>query len=131
MENELRAAVHRINEGTVLGNALEALIGAIYLDMGYTTAKQVVMGLLQKHLNFEELLHQEGNHKSRLIEWSQREQKKISFVVNDRKNLPEEERFEAQVMIDEIAFGKGMGRSKKIAEQKASQATFEMLNLEA
>ncbi len=66
------------------GNALEALIGAIYLDQGYRVAKRFVYEqLILKHLNFDVVVQQEVNFKSKLIEWCQKHKYTINFEITD------------------------------------------------
>ncbi len=62
-----RNLAHNTN---IYGDALEALIGAIYLDQGYRVAKKFVYEtLIKEHLNIEKVLKSEVDFKSRLIEW--------------------------------------------------------------
>lgn len=66
------------------GNALEALIGAIYLDQGYRKAKSFVYErLIVERLNMDSVVHKEGNYKSRLIEWGQKNKIGITFELLD------------------------------------------------
>lgn len=62
------------------GNALEALIGAIYLDQGYEVCYNFIQNvLIKKHVNLETIARKEVNFKSSLIEWSQKNKLEISF----------------------------------------------------
>ncbi|WP_410492648.1 ribonuclease III [Dysgonomonas sp. ZJ279] len=105
------------------GNALEALIGAIYLDQGYRMAKQFVYErLIQQFLNIDTVAESEGNFKSRLIEWSQKEKIAVSFDLVDsfvdENNTPI---FKTVVRILHETVGEGTGYSKKESQQKAAQ----------
>lgn len=108
------------------GNALEALIGAIYLDQGYRAAKRFVLErLIQQHLNIETVAEQEANFKSRLIEWSQKQKISVSFNLVDSfvdtSNTPI---FKTAVIILGEQAGIGTGYSKKESQQKAAKEAF-------
>ncbi len=116
----------RIN---ILGNAFEALIGAIYLDKGYRRTKRFVTGkILQKHLNVERLARKESDFKSRIIEWAQRNKQDISFINHEETRPGSNETFfSSQVMLVDRELGKGTGHSKKDAEQKAAEEALSVI----
>ena len=69
-----------LRNNSIMGDALEAMIGAIYLDKGFErTQKFILVQLLNNHIDVEELLKQEVNFKSRLIEWVQKERKTLQI----------------------------------------------------
>lgn len=112
----------------VLGNCMEAFVGAVYLDFGYAKTKQIIdKRILQKYLNFDELLRKDENFKSKLVEWGQHEKKTVEFATDE---VQKEARpyFHSQVLINEELFGKGEGASKKQSEQIAAQRALEQLN---
>ena len=114
----------------ILGNTLEAIVGAIYLDKGYIRTKKFVIDkLINPHYNVDDLVNSDSNFKSKIIEWAQREGKDVRFeIVNVKKGRNHKE-FTAQVLVDGEAKGTGYGNSKKKAEQDAAFKTCEMLNL--
>lgn len=112
------------------GNALEALIGAIYLDQGYRIAKRFVFErLIQEHLNIDTVAEQEANYKSRLIEWSQKQKISVSFDLIDSfvdaNNTPI---FKTAVTILGEQAGLGTGYSKKESQQKAAKEAYNKLH---
>jgi ribonuclease-3 len=112
------------------GNALEALIGAIYLDQGYRVAKRFVYErLIVEHLNMESVVQSEVNFKSRLIEWSQKNKVLIDFrlldTYMDSGNNPI---FITSVFIYDLEAGTGKGYSKKESHQIAARETLEKIN---
>lgn len=115
----------------ILGNTLEALVGAVYLDKGYLRCKKFVLDkLIQPYFDLEVVIKSNSNHKSKVIEWAQRGGKEIRFeILNVKKNRNNKE-FSAQIYIGEQPFGQGYGYTKKKAEQDAAQKTCEMLNIE-
>lgn len=114
----------------ILGNTLEAIVGAVYLDKGYLKCKQfVVTKLIAPHYNLDELINSNSNFKSKLIEWSQREGKDVRFeIVSVQKGKLHKE-FTAQVIVNGEPAGTGYGNSKKKAEQDAAFKTCEKLNI--
>jgi ribonuclease-3 len=114
----------------ILGNALEALVGAIYLDKGYRRTKKFVIDkLIQPYFDLEVVVNSNSNHKSKVIEWSQRNSKEIRFDVTDVKKGKNSKEFTAQVFIGDQAYGQGFGYTKKKAEQDASEKTCAILNI--
>ena len=118
-------------QNVILGNTLEALVGAIYLDKGYLKTKKFVIDkLVQPYLNLETIVNSTANHKSKLIEWSQKAGKEIRFETMDIKSSGRNyKEFSIQVFIGEDAFGLGIGANKKKAEQAAAEKTCRMLKI--
>ena len=121
----------RFNQGSrahrsVYGDCMEALIGAVYLDHGFYSCRTFVINrLIKPHYDFEDLISTITNYKSRLLEWSQKENKDLRFEIIDE----EDRKFTAQVFIDDNPLSKGFGFSKKKAEQDAARKTYEQLNI--
>jgi len=114
----------------ILGNTLEAIVGAIYLDKGYLrTKKFVISKLINPYYNVDDLVNSDSNFKSKIIEWSQREGKDVRFEIVDVKKGRNHKEFTAQVLVNNEIKGTGFGNSKKKAEQDAAFKTCEMLNL--
>lgn len=114
----------------ILGNTLEAIVGAVYLDKGYLNCKRfVITKLITPYFDLEELINSNSNFKSRLIEWGQREGKEVKFeIVSVQKGKLHKE-FTAQVFVSGDPAGTGYGNSKKKAEQDAAFRTCEKLNI--
>ena len=114
----------------ILGNTLEAIVGAIYLDKGYIRTKKFVIDkLINPNYNVDDLINSDSNFKSKIIEWAQREGKDVKFEILNVKKGRNHKEFTAQVLVDNEAKGTGYGNSKKKAEQDAAFKTCEMLNL--
>lgn len=114
----------------ILGNTLEAIVGAIYLDKGYLRTKKFVIDkLIAQNYDLAELVNSNSNYKSKIIEWAQREGKEVRFeILHVSKNKNQKE-FTAQVLVDNEAKGTGYGNNKKKAEQDAALKTCEILGL--
>jgi ribonuclease III len=114
----------------ILGNTLEALVGAVYLDKGYARTKKFVIDkLIQPHFDLDEVINLSTNHKSKVIEWAQREGKDIRFEIVEMKKGTAGKEFSAQVFINNQPYGTGFGFTKKKAEQDASAKTRNLLNI--
>ena len=87
----------------IMGNTLEALVGAFYLDKGYVkTKKFIVDKLIHPYFNLDTIISSESNFKSKLIEWCQRQGKSVRFEMIEMKRNKSQKEFTAQVMMDEI-----------------------------
>ena len=112
----------------ISGDALEALIGAIYLDKGYTKAKHFILEkIVKKHLDIHELEKLETNYKSQLIEWAQKEKKVVTFYTDSEPYEPNS--FISYASIDDRLYGSGSGSTKKEAEQQAALETLNELKI--
>jgi len=99
----------------------------VYLDHGFHSCRKfVIRKLIRPHYDFKELISTITNYKSKLLEWSQKENKDLRFeIVNE-----EDRKFTAQVFINDNSMQKGFGFSKKKAEQDAARKTYEQLKLD-
>ena len=105
------------------GNALEALIGAIYLDQGYEVCYNFIQNvLIKKHVNLETIARKEVNFKSSLIEWSQKSKLEVSFeLIEQFLDQDSNPVFQTEVRIEGLPAGTGTGYSKKESQQNAAQ----------
>jgi ribonuclease-3 len=121
-----RNLAHNTN---IYGDALEALIGAIYLDQGYRVAKKFVYEtMIKQHLSIEKVLKSEVDFKSRLIEWGQKNKVEVRFEVTDSSydahNNPV---FVSCVKVADVEVGSGKGYSKKESHQMAAKIAIKKL----
>jgi len=121
-----RNLAHNTN---IYGDALEAVIGAIYLDQGYRVAKKFVYEtMIKQHLNIENVLKSEVDFKSRLIEWGQKNKVEVCFEVTDSsydaQNNPV---FISCVKVAGVEVGSGKGYSKKESHQMAAKVAIKKL----
>lgn len=112
---------------SMYGDALEALVGAVYLDKGFRFSRRFILKDLLSHYDIDSVVQNNGNFKSRLIEWAQREGKEIRFDIVSEKGTSHFREFVAQVSINDEPFSTGVGYSKKKAEQAAAEKAFELL----
>jgi ribonuclease-3 len=115
---------------SIIGDTLEAFIGAVYLDKGYSRCRRFVMKtVLFPHLDIERIVNVNPNFKSLVIEWAHRNAKTIRFDILKIIESKHYKEFIAQVFIDDQPYGKGSAYNKKRAEQEAAERTCKMLNI--
>ncbi len=120
------------NRTSMYGDAMEALIGAIYLDKGFRfTKKFILKKLLANYFDLDTVIQTNTNYKSILIGWAQQEGKKVSFEIIQENGKHHHKEFVAQVNIDGEAISKGGGWNKKKAEQEAARRACEVLNIKS
>lgn len=116
-----------ISQTHILGDALEAIIGAIFLDKGYESTRKFVRNrILTQYLDLKEIVENDTNYKSILIEWGQKHKCPIHFITEEypvtEENGPV---FFAKAIVRDQVSGQGTGNSKKEAEQKAANEALE------
>jgi len=114
---------------TILSDALEAIIAAIYLDSGYNAVKKFVTETLIPLLKEEDVL-QDKNYKSILMETVQAEGKSApTYEVLEEEGPPHDKTFRVGVYVDNILLATGTGRSKKEAEKNAAKNALEIRDM--
>jgi ribonuclease-3 len=105
------------------GNALEALIGAIYLDRGFRCASRFFRNrMINRHVDLASLAKKDSDYKSQLIEWAQKSKREVLFFSSEQYDtVSRAPAFEATVQIDMQKCGTGVAASKKEAEQQAAR----------
>ena len=113
----------------ILGDAFEAMIGALYLDQGYKSVKKFVINrLINKYINIDEVLKTDTNYKSKLLEWSQQNKKQLVFNTIPIDNGNHAPYFSSEVVINGEVLASGFGSSKKEAEQNAARLAVNSLS---
>jgi ribonuclease III len=117
------------NSSHIYGDAMEALIGAIYLDKGYETAKYVVVKrFLNSYVNLNELEGTDNNYKSQLIEWGQKNKMEVSFHTDEEfSENSKYSVFVSSITIQDVEKGRGYGSSKKESQQNAAREALKLI----
>jgi ribonuclease-3 len=114
---------------SILGDTLEALVGAIYLDRGYHFCKKFILRRIMIHFDVDGIITTTSNFKSKIIEWSQKENKEVDFKTVSVTGNQRFKEFLVQITVNGEALAEGKGATKKKAEQDASKNACEKLNL--
>ena len=113
----------------IYGNALEALIGAIYIDKGYKQCRRFLLDRVFSRLNdIEQIVKSDKNYKSRLIEWGQKQHKSVEFKVVFEEVRKDGVFFISEALIDDVVCGTGDGFSKRESQQKAARQALSNIN---
>jgi ribonuclease-3 len=116
---------------SMFGDAMEALIGAIYLDKGFIfTKKFIISKLLSNHFDLDTVISNNSNYKSIILGWAQADGRKVEFLIVEEKGKNHSKEFIAQVLLDSEIISSGTGWNKKKAEQDASRRACEILSIQ-
>lgn len=114
------------------GDAFEALIGAMYLDRGYDFTRKIILERIFRHyFNLDELVNQEVNFKSKVIEWAQRERRQIQFNVVNEVGSGYRKQYVIELVIDGVVMATGQDFSIKGAEQNSAGKAWQKINGES
>ncbi len=105
----------------MLENVMEALIGAIYIDLGLDHATRFVHGLFDKLTNWDAVL-KDTNYKDQILRWCQTRGMELPiYEITKMDGPPHDRTFEMKVVVGGQTLGIGSGKKKTDAEQKAAQ----------
>ena len=114
------------------GNALEALVGALYLDRGFEAANTFVhKRIIEAHIDLKKLEQEIISYKSALIEWGQKNRKRITFHTLDSWGESHDKTFRIELRLNGESLAIATGTSKKKAEEKAARKAMETLKKQA
>ncbi|MEX0288150.1 MAG: ribonuclease III [Flavobacteriaceae bacterium] len=107
------------------GNVFEALIGAIYLDRGYTYCEKFINErVIEPYVDIEQLEGKVISYKSLVIEWCQKQKKDFHYKVYEDTGNDPLKHFAVKLSINDKVMAKARATSKKKAEEKASKRAF-------
>jgi len=115
----------------MLGNALEAMVGALYIELGYEKAKNYfISNVLMKYLDVHELEEIDDNHKSRLLEWCQKNNHQLNFDLKSKFKHNKRDRFKVAVVLNGEEISHAEDYNKKSAEQHAALLAINKLKID-
>lgn len=106
----------------IYGDALEALIGAIFVDRGFKKTKSLfIKKVFNKYLDLNKIIDTDTDYKSLVFEWTQKHKSILTFEYKEEYDFKHKKSvFSATLMINKEKAGTGQGASKKEAEQEAA-----------
>jgi len=111
-----------VSQTAILGDVLEAIIGAVYVDGGFEACRKFVLeGIVAPYVDISAIAKMDTNYKSMLIEWAQKNKCAIDFITHENHQVGDATAsFISFAQIDGEQKGQGHGVSKKIAQQNAA-----------
>ena len=109
--------IHNLND-TIIADVFEAVAAVIYLDQGYDVVKKYLDDIIIPYI--KEKRDFNTDYKTMLQEAVQTTRRSLEYVLLDEYGEAHDKTFEMAVKIDNIIYGKGIGKSKKEAEQNAA-----------
>lgn len=110
----------------IVADIFEALMGAVYEDLGYSTVRNLILKVIVPYIENPEITFF-SDYKSSLQEFVQTEQKSLEYIIVAEDGPAHDKTFTVDVMVDKITYGTGVGSSKKEAEQEAAKQALEKL----
>lgn len=115
------------NNKYIYGDALEAIIGAIYIDKGDAEAKDFVRNKIVNHfVDFGKLENTINNYKSVVLEWASKNGKLINFIIKEETVDQNRRLFAIDLLIENEVMASGLGSSKKEGEQLAAESFYNL-----
>ncbi len=123
IQNLIVSAVGQLSQPkSAGGDAVEALIGAIYIDKGYHFTRKIIFNrIINLHFDMELLVDTEISFKSKMIEWSQKEKKKLEFRVMEEIGEGYNKQYVVAVFIDDKNLAQSQDYAIKGAENLAAE----------
>jgi ribonuclease-3 len=116
-------------KSSAFGDAFEALIGALYLDLGYEQTKKFVINKIVKlHIDMEELLNSDSDFKSQLQIYCQKNKLELQYNFTERNDPGQGKYYFVNVVISSKTYEGFEHYSKKVAEQKAAEIALNSIN---
>ena len=115
-----------IPKKAIVADIFEALMGAIYIDLGYATARKVVLDIIVPYIENPDV-NFFNDYKSSLQEFVQTVQRSLEYNLVKEEGPAHDKTFTMNVVIDGIVYGEGVGSSKKEAEQEAAKVALDKL----
>lgn len=124
LQTEIRGSV----SSTLFGDAFEALIGAMYLDIGFAKTKKILLErVIKQHLEVNRLINEDTDYKSRLINHCQKHKIQLRFVVLNELHDGPKKLYHVGAELNGKIEAEAQNASKRVAEQITAQAVVEKL----
>lgn len=119
-----------LSRSHIFGNALEALIGAVYLDQGFEKTRKFILNqIIKAYIDLDVMESTDTNYKNQLLSWAQRNSHVLVFETLSEETEGTRRLFTVGIMLDGELVVSGTGFNKKEAGQVAARNALEKLNI--
>jgi ribonuclease-3 len=119
-----------LSRSHIFGNALEALIGAVYLDKGFAgTRKFILNQMIKPYIDLDHMENTDTNYKNQLLSWAQKIGHTLTFDTLEERTEGSRKIFTVGITLNSEVIATGNGYNKKEAGQVAAQKALEVLKL--
>jgi ribonuclease III len=119
-----------LSRSHIFGNALEALIGAVYLDKGFLKTRTFILNqIIRAYIDLDTMESTDTNYKNQLLSWAQRNNLVLTFETLGEKTEGQRKLFTVGVLLSGDLVSEGTGFNKKEAGQVAAQRALEKLKV--
>jgi len=117
-----------LSRSHIFGNALEALIGAVYLDQGFIRTRMFILKqMVRSYIDLDTMESTDTNYKNQLLSWAQRNSHELTFETIDEKQEGTRKLFTVGIILNGEVWAQGSGFNKKEAGQVAAQKALEKI----
>ncbi len=125
LEKYIIASEQAFQGKSIIGNTLESLIGAIYLDLGWARSHSFILGQIFPRIELNQLANTISSYKSHVLEWAQKNKQSLEFRLLSESGEDHDKTYEIAVYLDDNQLSAAKATSKKKAEEMAAQSAFE------
>ena len=119
-----------LSRSHIFGNALEALIGAVYLDKGFARTRTFILKqIIKPYIDLEQIESTDTNYKNQLLSWAQKQGHTLTFDTLEETTEGSRKVFTVGIMLNNELIASGNGYNKKEAGQVAAQKALEKLKV--
>lgn len=119
-----------LSRSHIFGNALEALIGAVYLDKGFAKTRTFILNqVIKPYVDIQLMESTDTNYKNRLLSWGQKSNRTVVFDTLEEVTEGARKIFTIAIVLDGQQISIGTGYNKKEAGQVAAQKALDVLGI--
>jgi ribonuclease III len=119
-----------LSRSHIFGNALEALIGAVYLDKGFASTRKFILNqMIKPYIDLDHMENTDTNYKNQLLSWAQKIGHTLTFDTIEERTEGSRKVFTVGITLNGEVVATGNGYNKKEAGQVAAQKALEVLDI--
>lgn len=117
-----KGQINNLNE-TIIADVFEAIIGAVFLECGYDKTKEYILNIISPFIKNNADFY--SDYKSLMQELVQTSKKSVEYKLIKEEGPPHDKTYIVELLVDNIVYGRGIGKNKKEAEQHAAYEAYQ------